>query len=104
MADRPKVVYSTVKQSVTPPPSTEPSVPAKIVAKLRIEKAGRGGKTVTVIDNLPDNKDYLAALAKELKQACGAGGTSGDGRVELQGDRRERVRALLTAKGYTVKG
>lgn len=80
------------------------SVPQKIVAKLRLEKSGRGGKTVTVVYDLPRNEAFLKDLAQELKRACGTGGTAGDGLVELQGDQRERIRAALTAKGFTVKG
>ena len=79
-------------------------VPERIVAKLRIEKGGRGGKTVTVIDGLPDNAEFVGALAQELKRACGTGGTAGSGFVELQGDRRETLRALLAKRGFTVKG
>lgn len=79
-------------------------VPAKIVARLRIEKSGRGGKTVTVVDGLPRNRELLKQLASELKQACGTGGTIGDTHVEIQGDQREAIRARLIAKGWTVKG
>jgi translation initiation factor 1 len=79
-------------------------VPAKIVAKLRVEKSGRGGKTVTVVDGLPRNRALLKELASELKQACGTGGTTGETHVEIQGDQREATRALLIAKGWTVKG
>ena len=79
-------------------------LPAKIVAKLRIEKSGRGGKTVTVVDGLPRNRDLLKQLASELKQACGTGGTTGESHVEIQGDQREAIRVLLAAKGWTVKG
>jgi translation initiation factor 1 len=50
------------------------SVPSRIVAKLRIEKAGRGGKTVTVVDGLPNNATFLKELVQELKKACGVGG------------------------------
>ncbi len=80
------------------------SIPARIVAKLRIEKAGRGGKTVTVVYDLPRNAAFLKELAQELKRACGTGGAVGDGSVELQGDLRERVRAFLSSKGFAVKG
>jgi len=79
-------------------------LPARIVAKLRIEKSGRGGKTVTVVDGLPRNRELLKQLASELKQACGTGGTTGETHVEIQGDQREAIRARLTAKGWTVKG
>lgn len=81
------------------PPSKE-----RIVAKLRMERAGRGGKTVTVVDGLPNDLVLLKELAQELKRACGTGGTVLEGAVELQGDLRERVRGLLQKKGYVVKG
>lgn len=80
------------------------AVPEKIVAKLRIEKSGRGGKTVTVIDGLPKNAPFLAALASELKKALGTGGSAREEAVEIQGDRREALRARLAGKGWTVKG
>jgi len=80
------------------------TIPPRIVAKLRVEKAGRGGKTVTVVDGLPRNAPFVAGLAQEMKRACGTGGAVRDGAVELQGDIRERVRELLTRKGYVVKG
>jgi translation initiation factor 1 len=80
------------------------SIPRRPVAKLRIEKKGRGGKIVTVVDGLPRNAALLKALSQELKRVCGTGGAVSDGAVELQGDLRERVRALLQTKGYIVKG
>ena len=82
----------------------EEAVPARIVAKLRMEKKGRGGKTVTVIDGLPKNAAFLKELSQELKRVCGTGGTVVDGGVELHGDLRERVRGVLAEKGYVVKG
>jgi translation initiation factor 1 len=80
------------------------ALPAKIVAKLRLERAGRGGKTVTVVDGLPRNGKFLAALAAEAKRACGTGGAAKETTIELQGDHRDRLRALLGAKGWEVKG
>lgn len=80
------------------------AVPGKVVAKLRMEKSGRGGKTVTVIYDLPNNAAFLKELAKELKQACGTGGAVVDDTVEIQGDLRDRIRGLLQKKGWTVKG
>ena len=80
------------------------AVPKTIVAKLRLEKSGRGGKEVTVIDGLPKNAAFLDELARSLKKACGTGGTVGDGTIELQGDRRDRAATLLTARGIQVKG
>ena len=64
----------------------------KIVAKLRMEKKGRGGKTVTVIADLPRNASFLKELCQELKRACGTGGAVSEDTIELQGDLRDRVR------------
>lgn len=71
--------------------------------RLRQERKGRGGKTVTVVDGLPLDGAGLAAAAKRLKQRCGVGGAVRDGTIELQGDHRETLRALLAAEGYRVK-
>lgn len=80
------------------------AVPEKLAVKLRIEKSGRSGKTVTVLDGLPKNREFLKQLASELKRACGTGGAAGESAVEIQGDQRDKLRALLQAKGWTVKG
>ena len=82
----------------------EEAVPARPVAKLRLEKKSRGGKTVTVVDGLPRNTAFLKELSQELKRACGTGGAVVDDTIELQGDLRDRVRAFLTKKGIAVKG
>jgi translation initiation factor 1 len=79
-------------------------VPAKVIAKLRVETKGRGGKTVTVVYDLPRNSAFLKELSQELKRTCGTGGAVSDNTVELQGDQRERVRPVLLKKGWTVKG
>ena len=79
-------------------------LPDRLVAKLRLEKAGRGGKTVTVVYDLPRNASFLKDLCADLKRACGTGGTTSDDTVELQGDHRDRVRELLRNKGHVVKG
>jgi translation initiation factor 1 len=65
------------------------------------ETAGRGGKTVTVATNftgigLPEKEQ----LAKKMRNACGAGGTVKDGRIEIQGDRRDVVAKILTEAGF----
>ena len=81
-----------------------PSKPGKIVAKLRIEKKGRGGKVVTVVFDLPRNAAFLGELCQELKRACGTGGAVSDDTIELQGDLRDRVREYLLKKEFVVKG
>ena len=79
-------------------------VPTRVTAKLRMEKKGRGGKTVTVVYGLPRNETFLKELSQELKRACGTGGAVANDEIELQGDLRDRVRAVLLNKGYVVKG
>lgn len=86
----------------------ESTDPATFVAVLRIEKSGRAGKTVTVVDKLPRVQSFVKELAKELKNACGCGGTfevdQAGGRVELQGDKRDAVRTYLEKRGIRCKG
>jgi translation initiation factor 1 len=81
---------------------------SQFVAVFRIEKSGRGGKTVTVIDQLPRHETFLSTLCKELKAKCGSGGTSainnGVGYIEIQGDKRDLIKAIFDKKGYRYKG
>ncbi len=79
-------------------------MPSRVTAKLRMEKKGRGGKTMTVVDGLPRNTAFLRDLCTDLKRLCGTGGAVADGAIELQGDLRDRLRPHLAAKGYVVKG
>jgi len=53
---------------------------------------------------LPLNDDKLKELATLLKNKCGTGGTAKDGRIEIQGDLRDRIREHLMSKGFLVKG
>ena len=70
------------------------------VVRIFFETKGRGGKGVTVIRGLGLAEDALAALGKKLKAACGVGGTAKDRVVELQGDHRDRVMAILKTQGF----
>ena len=79
-------------------------MPTRITAKLRMEKKGRGGKTMTVVDGLPRNAAFLKDLCGDLKRFCGTGGAVTEGAIELQGDLRDRLRPHLAGKGFTVKG
>ena len=67
------------------------------------EVAGRGGKAVTVVRGLGLDTPGLVRLGKQLKAACGSGGTVKDGVIEVQGDHCERVVALLRQQGRSVK-
>lgn len=83
--------------------STAPPKPKKNRGRVDIirEKAGRGGKTVTVVTNfvgigLPEKE----MLAKKMQKACGTGGTVKEGRIEVQGDKREEVARILEEAGF----
>jgi translation initiation factor 1 len=80
----------------------------KFIAILRIEKQGRGGKTVTVIDQLPKNEIFLKDLTTLLKKKCGTGGTylmgGREGVIEIQGDKRDLIRTLLAKENIKSKG
>jgi translation initiation factor 1 len=71
--------------------------------RVRRDRKGRGGKTVTVIDGVRGSEEELSTLAQQLKKMCGAGGTVKDGTIEIQGDHREKVMAKLSTLGYKVK-
>ncbi len=70
--------------------------------KVRRETAGRRGKAVTTISNVPLGDAELKALAGKLKKRCGVGGSLKDGVIELQGDHRDAVVEVLRADGYDV--
>lgn len=117
--EKPRLVYSTDGEHVTqdktrPRPNSNASrsqkqggarstVPDDGYVRIRREKGGRGGKTVTTITGLPGTERELDALLKVLKQLCGAGGTREGVTLEIQGDHRDRVEAKLTDLGHRVK-
>ena len=57
-----------------------------------------------MVHDLPRNAAFLKELCRELKRACGAGGTAQDDAIEIQGDLRDRIRGLLLDKGFGVRG
>ena len=70
--------------------------------KVRREVAGRRGKAVTTVADVPLDDAGLRALAGRLKKRCGVGGSTKDGVIELQGDHRTVVVEMLRAEGYDV--
>jgi len=73
------------------------------IVRVSRETKGRAGKGVTLVKGLALDDAALQALGKQLKTACGSGGTVKDGVIEVQGEHCERVMALLQAQGHKVK-
>ncbi|MDX2186991.1 MAG: translation initiation factor [Opitutaceae bacterium] len=99
-AGLPTAPSTQASSTKTPGPAAAPAKNRGRVDILR-EKAGRGGKTVTVVTGftgigLPEKED----LAKKIQKACGCGGTVKDGRIEIQGDNREKAAEILAAAGF----
>jgi translation initiation factor 1 len=86
-----------------PGQAPQPKPPRKNRGRVDIirQKAGRGGKTVTVAKGfvgigLPEKEQ----LAKAIQKACGTGGTVKDGQIEIQGDKREEVARILSEANF----
>ena len=73
------------------------------VVRVSLQTKGRGGKSVTLVKGLPLDALALAAMAKQLRAACGSGGTVKDGVLEVQGDHVTTVMAALQKQSYVVK-
>ena len=79
-------------------------IPKEHTLSIRPEKKGRGGKTVSVIYDFPENaEDYFKKLTKKLKRECGTGGTYKVDSIEVQGDHREKIKTFLESLGFKVK-
>ena len=104
LAHRP---FSTLAGSSAPEqavaPSTAPSPPspknAPAWAVVRLERKGRGGKEVTVVEKLELRASELERWAKSLKQGLGCGGVVEGRTIVLQGDQRGRAVTWLEGKG-----
>jgi len=95
------VPASRLVGSLAPPKASKPAKKHRGRVDILRVKAGRGGKTVTVVKNLvgiglPEKEQ----LAKAMQKACGTGGTVKDGQIEIQGDKREEVARILTEANF----
>jgi translation initiation factor 1 len=92
-----RLVYSTGGEVE---PEARKAAPTPDGTRIRIRLDRRAsGRLVTVVSGLPGLPADIAALARTLKTACGAGGTVDGHTLELQGDQREKVEAALAARG-----
>jgi len=92
---RQPVASCICRQSVTPK--------GDAVVRVSHETKGRGGKSVTLVKGLALDALSLATIGKQLRVACGSGGTVKGGVIEIQGDHRKGVIAALTKLGHKVK-
>jgi translation initiation factor 1 len=73
------------------------------VVRVSRQSKGRGGKIVTLVKGLALDPVSLASLGKQLRTACGSGGTVKDGVIEVQGDHCDLVMETLKAQGHSPK-
>jgi translation initiation factor 1 len=90
-----------LRDSLPPGPAPPPPVPKKGPSRavVRMERKGRGGKEVTIVDKLGLSQLELEEWCSDLKQALGCGGAVDGELIVLQGDLRTRIAAVLQAKG-----
>jgi translation initiation factor 1 len=70
---------------------------------VRLERQGRGGKVVSVVENLPGHPARIEEIARTLKTRCGTGGTVKGRVVEIQGDHRDRIVEVLGSLGVAAR-
>jgi translation initiation factor 1 len=100
-----KIVYrefggdnsAAIERAVPDLPSSQQNL------RVQSSRAGRKGKTVTIITGFQAKPETLTALLKQLKSQCGAGGTVKEHEIEIQGDHKQKLLQVLTQMGYKVK-
>lgn len=103
-----RTVYSSEQGDLRQKPATKPGATRSLplnqqTVYLHRDSKGRGGKVVTVLKNLQLTPDDMKSLTKQLKQACGTGGTIKENMIEIQGDHREKIAETLQKLGYKTK-
>jgi translation initiation factor 1 len=102
MARDRQLVWSTSDGDLRKAPARPPAKPGGGRVRVRRETAGRRGKAVTTVSDVPLDDAGLRELAGRLKKRCGVGGSAKNGVIELQGDHRDVVVAMLREAGYDV--
>jgi translation initiation factor 1 len=81
----------------------KPVIKGDGVVRVSRQTKGRGGKCVTIVKGLALDAIALASLGKQLRTACGSGGTVKDGVIEIQGDHCDLVMEALKKHGHDPK-
>ncbi len=98
-----RLVFSTDQGRIAVKDDTPERPQGDGIIRLRRETKGRKGKGVTIAGIFDLDDAELKALAKDLKQRCGTGGTAKAGNIEIQGDQRNILKDELEQRGYKVK-
>jgi translation initiation factor 1 len=99
-----RLVWSTSDGDLRKAPARPAAASRAVGGRVRVrrETAGRRGKAVTTVSDVPLDDAGLRELAGKLKKRCGVGGSAKNGVIELQGDHRDAVVAMLREAGYDV--
>lgn len=99
------IVYSTDPEfNFNPAPEESPTLrPAEQLLNVKTDAKHRKGKIVTLVEGFAGKNEDLEALGKQLRTACGSGGSAKEGRIIVQGDHREKIKQLLGGWGYRLK-
>lgn len=99
-----RLVYSTDKGKVKTEETEQKSYAAEDgIVRIQRETKGRGGKSVTVLYGFDMDDKQLKDFAKKLKQQCGTGGTAKQGKIEIQGDHRQKLLDYIVSQGIKAK-
>ena len=104
LSDLQRLLPGTERRAPSPRDEGKPTHDGKGKSvRVLLETQGRKGKSVTIVAGLQHNPATMEEIARILKQHCGAGGTVKQGKIEIQGDQRERVKEKLRELGYVPK-
>ncbi|CAH0535448.1 putative protein YciH [Vibrio stylophorae] len=98
-----QLVYSTETGRIVPEKAKPVREKGDGIVRIQRQTKGRKGKGVCLVTGLDLDDTALKLMAAELKKVCGCGGAVKDGVIEIQGDKRDQIKAYLEKKSYTVK-
>ncbi|EAR53308.1 hypothetical protein SKA34_03595 [Photobacterium sp. SKA34] len=103
MNDNSRLVFSTETGRIKEETAAPVRPKGDGIVRIQRETKGRKGKGVSIVTGLDVEDTQLKLIAAELKKVCGCGGSVKDGNIEIQGDKRDIIKAHLEKKGHTVK-
>lgn len=101
--DNTRLVYSTETGRIKEEKAAPQREKGDGIVRIQRQTKGRKGKGVCLVTGLDLDDAQLKLVAAELKKVCGCGGSVKDGVIEIQGDKRDVIKAHLEKKGHTVK-